>query len=315
MHPAFSIIVFTTASGAGYGLLFLLGGGGCFGLLPQEPWFGLVALGLALGLITCGLLSSTLHLGHPERAWRALSQWRSSWLSREGVAALASYAPALIYAVGWAGYGETTGVWGLFGLLSAAGALATLFCTAMIYASLKPVAAWRHPLVVPGFLLLALATGALWLLFLLSLAGSLSTGSLVLAVLAVLSAWAVKLAYWQGRARGVRKPSAASATGLGDLGRVRPLEPPHTGENYLLREMGYQVARRHADKLRRLAVIAGAALPLGACLLLSLAAGPTSVVLAGFAAAATTLGTLIERWLFFAEAKHSVTLYYRGDAA
>jgi hypothetical protein len=45
-------------------------------------------------LVSLGLLSSTFHLGHPERAWRAFSQWRSSWLSREGVAAVATYLPA-----------------------------------------------------------------------------------------------------------------------------------------------------------------------------------------------------------------------------
>src|SRR3712207_4420362 len=94
MHPALSVIVFTTSSGMGYGLLTLLGLGGAFGLLPAAPGFGIAAFALALGLVTAGLLSSLLHLGRPERAWRALSQWRSSWLSREGVLALATFVPA-----------------------------------------------------------------------------------------------------------------------------------------------------------------------------------------------------------------------------
>src|SRR3546814_17976234 len=87
MHPAYSVVFFTTASGAGYGLLALMGLFGALGLLPPDPWLGAVGLGMALAAITAGLLSSTVHLGHPERAWRAFSQWRSSWLSREGVAA------------------------------------------------------------------------------------------------------------------------------------------------------------------------------------------------------------------------------------
>lgn len=77
MHPAPSIIAFTTASGAGYGLLFLLAMTAPADLLPARRWFGLAALALALGLITFGLIGSLFHLGHPERAWRALSQWRS----------------------------------------------------------------------------------------------------------------------------------------------------------------------------------------------------------------------------------------------
>ena len=94
MHPAYSVILFTTASGAGYGLLVWLALGGMLGLVPAERWLGIVGFGLAFALITAGLLSSTAHLGRPERAWRAFSQWRSSWLSREGVMAVATYVPA-----------------------------------------------------------------------------------------------------------------------------------------------------------------------------------------------------------------------------
>ena len=97
MHPAFSVIFFTSASGAGYGLLTLLGLFATLDWLPLNAPFNLSVITLALVLITAGLLSSTAHLGHPERAWRALSQWRSSWLSREGVFAIITYIPASIF--------------------------------------------------------------------------------------------------------------------------------------------------------------------------------------------------------------------------
>src|SRR3546814_2794459 len=61
MHPAKSVILFTTASGAGYGLIAWLGVLAAPGLLPAARWFGLVAFGLGLGLVVLGLLSSTLH--------------------------------------------------------------------------------------------------------------------------------------------------------------------------------------------------------------------------------------------------------------
>src|SRR5262249_15866356 len=94
MHPAYSVIIFTTASRPGYGLLIGLALAIRLGYVPRDPTFGLVGLGAALALITLGLLTSTVHLGRPERAWRALLQWRTSWLSREGVAAIATYLPA-----------------------------------------------------------------------------------------------------------------------------------------------------------------------------------------------------------------------------
>jgi ferredoxin len=94
MHPAYSVIFFTTASGAGYGLWFWLGLRIAAEGLPDPAWPGVATLVLGGVLVSLGLLSSTFHLGHPERAWRAFSQWRSSWLSREGVAAVATYLPA-----------------------------------------------------------------------------------------------------------------------------------------------------------------------------------------------------------------------------
>src|SRR4051812_3263486 len=94
MHPAYSVIFFTSASGGGYLLLALLGLFGALGILPADPVLGVVGFGLGFGMVTAGLLSSTFHLGHPERAWRAFSQWRSSWLSREGVLSLASFVPS-----------------------------------------------------------------------------------------------------------------------------------------------------------------------------------------------------------------------------
>ncbi len=311
MHPAASILVFTTASGAGYGLLFLLGLSGALQLVPPARWLGLAGLGLALGLIALGLAASTFHLKHPERAWRALSQWRSSWLSREGVSALATFVPAGLFALGWVGLEDTGGIWALCGLLAAAGAVATVYCTGQIYASLKTIRPWHHPLVVPIYLALALATGALWLTALLRLFGPPALWPEALALAAVLLAWGLKLHHW--RQPPDAGPSLETATGLGAFGRVRPLDPPHTDSNYLLDEMGYRVARKHAERLRRLALLFGAGVPAAAMILLFAVGGYAGIALALLAALSGLLGALIERWLFFAEARHTVMLYYRGQ--
>jgi sulfite dehydrogenase (quinone) subunit SoeC len=306
VHPAPSIILFTTASGAGYGLLFLLGLAAPAGLIPAGRELGSTGLGLALGLITLGLCASLLHLKHPERAWRAISQWRSSWLSREGAAALLTYPPALVFGAGWV-FLETTRGWiGLVGVLAATGAALTVYCTGMIYASLKPIREWHHPLVPPVYLAFALATGGL-LLHPLLLAFGVARGWVAALTLAATAlAFGLKASYWRAIGRAGPRPTPESATGLGALGEVRLLEPPHTQTNYLLSEMGYRVARRHAAKLRLHASLglAGAFL----LTLLALVAGglPALVLAALFGLG----GVAIERWLFFAEATHTVTLYY-----
>ena len=97
----------------------------------------------------------------------------------------------------------------------------------------------------------------------------------------------------------------ATATGLGSLGRLRLLEPPHSGPNYLLREMVFVVGRSHALKLRALGLLLAVLAPL-ALVALPLAG---AVPVAG-AAACHAIGALILRWLFFAEAEHVVGLYY-----
>ena len=315
MHPAPSIIVFTTLSGAGYGLLLVLTLGSTLGPIPAWPGLGLVGMALALGLISVGLLSSTLHLGHPERAWRAVSQWRSSWLSREGVMALITYVPALIFASGWVLLGTTGGIFWPFALLAAAGAAVTVWCTGMIYASLKPIRQWHHPLVAPIYLAFALMTGSLLTLPLLALAGAPHACAGWLAVPAILLAWGLKAAWWRAIDRDQPVSTPESATGLGRIGLVGMLDPPHTETNYLLHEMAFRIGRRHGRKLRRLSYAVG----LGAALVLSVltlvSTGLLAGLLAALAAAAGLVGVAIERWLFFAEARHTVTLYYRRRAA
>jgi sulfite dehydrogenase (quinone) subunit SoeC len=311
LHPAPSIVLFTTSSGAGYGLLVFAALGGLLGLVPVTSASGLALLLPALALITVGLLSSTLHLGHPERAWRALSQWRSSWLSREGVAAVLTYLPTLALAWFWI---TAERLEPLLAILAAALALSTIYCTAMIYASLKPIPRWHHPLVPPVYLGLGLASGALLGLAITAWLGGGRAQALVLVGLVVLAAaWLLKWRYWRAIDSARPTLTTADAIGLGSRGTARLVEAPHTETNYILDEMGFRIARKHKARLRRHALVAGFAIP-GALLLLALAIGPAAPALLTIAAALTLVGTCIERWLFFAEAQHMVMLYYGEQA-
>lgn len=314
MHPAFSVIVFTVASGAGYGLLFVLALLIAFGALAPAFWTGFVGFGVALALITAGLLSSFLHLGRPERAWRAFSQWRSSWLSREGVLAVLTYIPGGLLALLFTFFDPSRGVLLVLGLASAVCAVVTVIATGMIYRSLKPIRAWYNAYVVPGYLVLGLATGLLLANGLaLIFAPGIATSLQIVSALALLAAAATKFLYWRYIDAMPAFSTAESATGLGDWGKVRLFEAPHTQENYLNKEMGFRIARKHAAKLRLIALIGGWVIP-ALVVLVSLALPMALALSAAIVAVALGLaGTLVERWLFFAEAKHTVTLYYGAD--
>jgi len=319
MHPALSVIFFTAISGCGYGLLFLFG----LGLTANPQIFGrteaLLVLATGAVFAAAGLTSSLFHLGQPQRAWRALSQWRSSWLSREGVAALASFVPVLALAATiWRGDGGTM-------VRVAAAALAvmavvTVCCTAKIYTTLKTIRAWHNGLALPGYLLFALLGGAaiLWLL----LAASGSDDALVrvnlpviVAILAAACA-VIKREYWQFVDMTAAQSTAESATGLGRFGTVRGVEAPHTEENYLTNEMGFVLARKHGARLRVIALVLFALLPVALAVPAMMLQSMTLVTLCAVVVALSVIaGTFVERWLFFAEAKHVVMLYYDGARA
>ncbi len=319
MHPALSVIFFTTLSGAGYGLLCWAALGALSG--AAAPRTLLWATLLALVLASVGLLASFWHLGKPPRAWRAFSQWRTSWLSREGVAAVLTYVPALLFAamllpamIGAHASGDPVvpGARGIaVGLALLACALATVACTAMIYASLKPIPAWGHRLVLPGYLGFALLCGGLLLAALAATPGggapSPATAKALLFLAAALGA--LKLHYW--RAIDAAALPAARGDAVGLPGRtVTVFERPNTEANYITREMAFVVARRHAERLRGLALVLFAVLPILCVLAIGRVPGVGPAAWLWLAAMAALAGAFVERWLFFAQARHVVTLYY-----
>ncbi|MGN6513024.1 MAG: dimethyl sulfoxide reductase anchor subunit family protein [Lysobacteraceae bacterium] len=313
MHPALSVIFFTTLSGAGYGLLFWAALEALPGRVAARPLLWSVALALALS--TLGLASSLFHLGKPGRAWRAFSQWRTSWLSREGVMAVATAVVALALAAALlpglldaqaSGAPARLAAPGMaVALLAMACVLATVHCTAMIYASLKPIPAWRHGLVPVAYQLFALLSGGL--LF----RAVAATGASASATLLPAPAWALlalalcllKWRYWRDIDRAPLPATRGDAIGLPHR-QVAVFERPHTEANYLTREMAFVLARRHARRLRLLAVAL-----LGIAALAGLLSGGHAALWV-LAAVAALAGAFVERWLFFAEAKHLVTLYY-----
>lgn len=287
MHPAPSVIIFTTLSGLGFGLLFWLG----LGMPAVTGWVAFAFFAIAYALAVGGLLASTFHLGHPERAIKAFTQWRTSWLSREAWASVAALVVMGLYALGLVFFDVR---WTLLGWIGAALSLATVYSTAMIYGQLKTVPRWKSPLTPALLLAISISGGAL-------LAGQVTAALILLPIAAV-----VQVIWWVRGDTALKSSGTdmASATGLGGIGRVRAFEAPHTGTNYLLKEFVHVVGRKHALKLRGIALVLGYAAPVVLLLL------PFGHVLALIAVAAHLAGIAASRWLFFAEAEHVVGLYY-----
>lgn len=299
MHPAPSLVIFTVLSGAGMGLVFWLG----LGLGPDEGVWRWWACAFAAALVAAGGVASVAHLANPRNAWRAFSQWRSSWLSREACFLAVAMGLFGLYAVLWCFAGLR--LWGL-GLAASFAAVATVHATAMIYAQLRTVPRWNLTPTCHLFHAFALSGGLLTLAGVLGAAGPGLAPGWVLVALVIAGA---AMVWWQTSAAGARRRAAgssiATATGLSG-GEVRAFEAPHTGTNYLLREMAYQVGRRHAFRLRRLGALLGFVLPAIAAAL-AWAIGGWVLVPAMLLHLA---GAMALRWLFFAEAEHVQAFYY-----
>lgn len=316
MKPTFSIIFFTVSSGAGLGLLALLAIGD---LLDHTFRSGALMQGIALALtlIAAGFASSVLHLAKPSNAWRAFSRFRTSWLSREAVFATCLFPVALGYgALAW------TNENGPLSVLAALGAFvlswAALFSTAMIYASLKPIRQWHSRWTPINYMLLGHWSGAVLLLGLARVHAEHERSFGWLAGVLGVAALIAKIGQWLAIAAGApRAPTLERAIGVPDypnagvhppgitVARARLFDVGHSHGTFLTDEFGFVLARRNAVVLRIAALSAGFVVP--AAWIVSGAAGAP---MAWAAAIVCLSGLLVERWLFFAEAQHTVRLYH-----
>ncbi|MBK8766926.1 MAG: dimethyl sulfoxide reductase anchor subunit [Burkholderiaceae bacterium] len=313
MKPALSVVFFTVSSGVGLGLMIWASLARLLSAPP--PGFDL-AMGLATGLFSAGLLSSSMHLANPRNGWRAFAGFRRSWLSREAVFAVLVYPVAALF---WweARRASQSGLLVGAGIMLVALALMVLVCTAMIYACLKTVPHWRSWHTVLGYPLFGLMSGALLWLAVQSVSAASSAAidaqggpqagwwpGLALVLLA--AGGVLKLAYYLRFARAPALPSLNAALGL-PAGRVRLLDVGHSGRTFLTDEFVFALAREKARGLRWLSLALGFVLP--AVLLV------VSVRWAGLALLICLAGLLVERWLYFAEAQHVVRVYHGSVAA
>lgn len=309
MKPAFSVLFFTVTSGIGYGLLMWLV---AMQLISGQvgDWKNFLAVGfIGLTLATLGLLSSTLHLANPKNAWRAFSRFRTSWLSREGVFSLLYYPVILLYAYAlYANGGKPNIAINIMGAISLLIALATVICTGMIYASLKPIRQWHNPLVTPLYLLFSATSGALaYSILALALEGSLPHFVMSAFLILLLTSLIMKIAYLKS----IGKPEGSTignATGFTQA-QVRLLDAGHNGDTFLTKEFVFDAGAMKLLRLRWLMIILLFIVPLG----LVVATYTLDVAPAVYVSMISLYcGLFVERWLFFAEARHVVRLYH-GD--
>lgn len=326
MHPAHSVILLTTLIGVGQGLFLALYTGQVYSLariLPPQDSVRFYAVGSVIVLVFLlgGLLASFFHLGRPERAWRAAARWRTSWLSREVLVLPAVMGLVTLYGLGhWLGItGTLFTVAGnypvdatlLIGALGTVATLALFVCTAMIYAAVRFLEEWHSPLTVLNYLLLGAASG-----FTLAAAFSAWSGVDLVgfygtwAVTLTLAALLTRAASLVRNARLRHRSTPQSAIGVRHT-RVRQVTQGFTGGSFNTREFFHGRSDRAVRAVRFAFLILAFPLPVA---LLAIAYALSSPVLPLAAFVTQYLGLLLERWHFFADARHPQNLYYQSVA-
>ena len=326
MHPAISVILLTTLIGVGQGLFLALYTGQVYSLAhllePQDSQsFYAVGSALAMTFLVAGLVASFFHLGHPERAWRSIARWRTSWLSREVI--VLPVVMLLVFLYGLVHYLEWTApLFTVAGTLPVdasliIGALATLanfalfICTGMIYASIRFLQEWHSALTVINFTLLGGASG-----FMLAAAFSAFIGVHLVGFYGI---WAVILTVSAMLTRGASllrnhrlrpKSTMQSAIGVRHT-TIRQIAQGAMGGSFNTREFFHHRPERVVGMARLAFLVLVFPAPV---LLLSAAWGLSSAVLPILAFMTQYLGLLIERWYFFVEARHPQNLYYQSIA-
>ncbi|MGR4868596.1 dimethyl sulfoxide reductase anchor subunit family protein [Variovorax sp. LARHSF232] len=309
MHPAFSILFFTTLAGAAQGLVVALALAVLFGISLSPGFLG-AALALAEVLLVAGLAASFLHLGRKTRAWRAVLMWRTSWMSREVIVLPAFIA---LVALWWLSlrFGTSAGALaaGLLPVLVLIGAVGLWYCTAMIYACLRFIEEWAHPLTIANFMLIGLSSGLVLACAMGAWAGEARFVQFFgpWALAATLSAWAVR-ALSLRRNAGLRpKSTLQSATGIRGANLVQKSMGMSAG-SFNTREFFHGATLAALKNVKLGFLLLAFALPA-----LLLAWGVASVAAWPWLLAALVQapGLLAERWFFFAQARHPQNLYYQ----
>lgn len=324
MHPAFSVIFLTTLIGAGQGLFLALVTAQVYSAVElvtvrESGSFYAIGAVIALLLLIAGLVASVFHLGRPERAWRAATMWRTSWLSREVIALPVFIFIVFIYAIVH-GFSLDFTVIQLnpevsvplsiiIGVIGTVVCFALYICTGMIYAVIKFLQEWATPLTLVNFIFLGMASGftiATVYSFLQApeLINLFAGWALLLTLLAAIT----RISSLIRNAKIKPKITPKSAIGIRHP-KIKQIAQGAMGGSFNTREYFHGQRDVIVKIVKWSFLVLVFFLPI---ILLSVGLFVKLGILFFIAAIVQYIGLIAERWFFFAQANHPQNIYYQA---
>lgn len=323
MNPAFSVIFLTTLIGLAQGLFMAVAFTHLnFSLneisLDDSLKFFIYGGALSVLFLIAGLIASFFHLGHPERAWRSAAMWRTSWLSREVIAlplamgSISTYTLMLYYKLDFLilTIGTTSITASLVvAMASIVFVFALFICTGMIYACVKFIQEWAHPLTVINYTLFGITSGLL-------LASVFSLHYLpdftnTFVVLSLISLFVVLITRGISLLRNYNlKPISTTQSAIGvKKNKITQISSGANTGSFNTREFFLGTSRHFLITVRGIAILGTFVIPIS--LLLFYQYIPSQPLLY-MALLTQYLGLIAERWFFFAQANHPQNIYYQN---
>jgi DMSO reductase anchor subunit len=189
------------------------------------------------------------------------------------------------------------------------GAGALWVCTAMIYACLRFIEEWAHPLTLVNFTLIGLSSGSVLACALAGVFTEVQLLNLIapFALGVTLLAWAVRVVSLRRNAAIKHKSTLQSATGIRGDNLVQKSMGMSAG-SFNTREFFHGASQFAVQNVKLGFLVLTFALPVA---LMALALMTQSIWPWLLAALLQTPGLIAERWFFFAQAKHPQNLYYQ----
>jgi len=314
MHPEMSLVVLTVLAGTGQGIFILLVALNT--LFSSAVPSGFVMTGgiLSLLLQVVGIISSTSHLGNPQRGWRAMLMIKNSWLSREVITLSMSVGAAAVYLL-LSFYGIAGAPLLIVGLAGIAANIGFYISSSMVYASVKFIREWANVYTPLNFMAFGITSGiaaGLPVLYRTNADPFIIHGvTLILTVLTVLCLLMKILAY-RFNANTYVSVNIKNALGINDPD-IKLIDMGSSYDHYNTKEYFHRITEKANAGTKSLVVNIAFVLPLIIWVSIALKlTGGYSLLLSIIAAVSMTAGLVVERRLFFIHGNNIQNLYYNN---